>query len=109
WWSEHVGVKAPGTPKSTTLPEPRTSRAVVAWGPFSPDVHTLTSGTRSPTAMAMPALLSLGPLGLSLDQVAAGGGQARHSASEPVSRRRVVASRAGPQVATPGAPPKLVR
>ncbi len=57
WWSEQVGVKAPGTPKSTTLPWPNTSAEVVASGPLSPNVHTFTSGTLSPTAIVIRCLL----------------------------------------------------
>ncbi len=51
WKSEQVGVKAPGTAKSTTFPEPSTS-AVCTWvGPSGPNVITRTSGILSPTAM----------------------------------------------------------
>ena len=57
WWSEQVGVKAPGTPKRTTFPWPRTSADVVASGPLSPKVNTFTSGTVSPTAIAIRCLL----------------------------------------------------
>src|SRR5208283_3344422 len=53
WWSEQVGVKAPGNPKSTTLPWPKTSVEVVVSGPLLPNVNTFTSGTRSPTAIVI--------------------------------------------------------
>ena len=51
-------MKAPGTPKRTTLPWPRTSADVVASGPLSPKVNTFTSGTWSPTAIVIAVSLS---------------------------------------------------
>src|ERR1700727_2500782 len=53
WWSEQVGVNAPGTAKRTTLPFPSTSAEVVASGPFSLNVSTFQSAPLSPTEIAM--------------------------------------------------------
>src|SRR4030095_8161821 len=53
WWSEHVGVNAPGTANSTTLPLPSTSPLCAGRGPSSVMVMSFTSGMRSPTEIAI--------------------------------------------------------
>src|SRR5262245_8352909 len=53
WWSEHVGVNAPGTANSTTLPEPSTSPLCTGLGPSAVIVISFTSGILSPTEIAI--------------------------------------------------------
>src|SRR2546423_419639 len=52
WWSLHVGVKAPGTAKSTTLPLPSTSPLSTGLRPSAVKVMSLTLGMVSPTGSA---------------------------------------------------------
>src|SRR5882724_12712794 len=55
WWSEQVGVKAPGTPKSTTFLPANTSRVEMGRGPSAAMVCRVTSGILSPTPIAILA------------------------------------------------------